>query len=262
MSIHDKCWRMFFDQSGGVDFVLQQLRTSKSGQIELDGSVLANCGKRKFYSGTTKFSATGFVGPITAANVNALKRFLPSHLEAEEIVEVSVRDKRTQGLGIKVILKSLPLEAPKLPHVPKITLEIDLIKLAEELGLNEKLRRRIVKAFARYNEESFSEAIINCYLVSESLTRNLFSLLYPNEIKKRIKHEDKLKRIWTDEEKEKHKLPGIKVIASLLSVILWYRNKMGAHVELEPTKEAAEITIMSLLQTLKEFQRLGIRVQT
>jgi len=261
MSIHDKCWQMFFDQNGGVDFILQQLRTSKSGQIELDGSVLANCGKRKNYSGTTKFSATGLVGHITAANVNALKRFLPPHLEAEEIVEVSVRDKRTRGLGIRVILKSFPL-ARKLPHMPKITLEIDFIKFAEDLGLDEKLRSPIVKAFARYDERSFREAIVNCYLVSESLTRNLFNLLYPNEVKKRIKHEDKLKRIWTDEEKEKHKLPGIKVIASLLSVILWYRNKMGAHIELEPTKEAAEITIMSLLQTLKEFQRLNINIQT
>lgn len=262
MSIHDKCWQMFFDQNGGVDFILQQLRTSKSGQIELDGFVLTNCGKRKNYSGTTKFSANGLVGPITAANVNALKRFLPPHLEAEEVVQVSVKDRRTRGLGIKVILKLLPPRGPKAPLMPRITLEIDFRKLAEELGLDEKLRRQIVKAFARYNEGSFSEAIINCYLVSESLTRNLFNLLYPNEIKKRIKHEDKLKRIWTDEEKEKHKLPGIKVIASLLSVILWYRNKMGAHIELEPTKEAAEITIMSLLQTLREFERLNIKFQT
>jgi len=260
MSIHDKCWQMFFNQNGGVDFVLQKLRTGKNRQVELDGSVLANCGKRKNYSGTTKFSSTGLIGHITAANVNALKRFLPSHLEAEEVVKVSVRDKRTQGLGIKVIFKLFP--PPKPPHIPKITLEIDFIKFAEELGLNEKLRSQIVKAFARYNEGSFSEAIINCYLVSESLTRNLFNLLYPNEIKKRIKHEDKLKRVWTDEEKEKHKLPGIKLIASLLSIILWYRNKMAAHKELEPTKEAAEITMMSLIQTLREFRRLGIKIQT
>ena len=49
MSIHDECWQMFFAQHGGVDFVLQKLRTSKSGQIELDGSVLAKCGKRETY---------------------------------------------------------------------------------------------------------------------------------------------------------------------------------------------------------------------
>lgn len=123
-------------------------------------------------------------------------------------------------------------------------------------------RRRIDKAIDRIDERSFSEAVINCYLVSETLITALFNFLYPDSKDKRIKHEDKLKRIWNDEEKEKHDLPGIKVIASLLSAILWYRNKMAAHTEMTPTKEAARTSITSLIQALSEFERLGIKIGT
>jgi hypothetical protein len=94
------------------------------------------------------------------------------------------------------------------------------------LKLPEPLRNRIEKALTRIDQRSYSEAIINCYLVSETLVKDLFAFLYPDLNAKQIKHEDKLKRIWNDEEKEKHEFPGIKVIASLLAVVLWYRNKM------------------------------------
>ena len=130
----------------------------------------------------------------------------------------------------------------------------------EALEIPKSIRRRIDKAISRIDQASFSEAIINCYLVSETLANTLFNFLYPNLKDKRIKHEDKLKRIWNDEKREKHDLPGIKVIASLLSVILWYRNKMGAHLEMTPTKEAARISVASLIQALSEFERLGIKI--
>jgi len=157
----------------------------------------------------------------------------------------------------------VPVAPGLLPEKEKITFEIDFADFTQKLELRGDIRRDISKAFVRYGEGSYGEAIINCYLVSEILTRSLFNSLYPEDKDKRIKHEDKLKRIWNDEEKEKQKeFGGIKVIASLLSAILWYRNKMGAHREMEPTMEGARITIMSLIQTLIEFQRLGINISS
>lgn len=130
----------------------------------------------------------------------------------------------------------------------------------EELSLPRLLNSRINKAFSRIDQKSFSEAIINCYLVSETLVKILFIFLYPKLKNRQIKHEDKLKKIWNDEEKEKREYPGIRVIASLLAVILWYRNKMGAHTEMTPTKEAARICVASLIQALIEFERLRIKI--
>lgn len=126
------------------------------------------------------------------------------------------------------------------------------------LKLPRPLRNRIEKALTRIDQRSYSEAIINCYLVSETLVKDLSAFLYPELKAKQVKHEDKLKRIWNDEEKEKHELPGIKVIASLLTVVLWYRNKMGAHTEMKPNKGAARICVSSLIQALVELERLGI----
>jgi len=139
--------------------------------------------------------------------------------------------------------------------------KFDSTSTLQTLRVPESIRHRIDKAIARIDERSFSEAILNCYLVSETLVTTLFNFLYPNlKNAQRIKHEDKLKRIWNDEEKEKHNFPGISVIASLLYVILWYRNKMAAHTEMPPTKEAARISVASLIQALIEFERLGIKI--
>lgn len=138
--------------------------------------------------------------------------------------------------------------------------KLDLRSSFDRIAIPQQMRDYVDKAFFRIDEGSFSEAIMNCYRVSEILVKTLFSFLYPDEKNKVIKHEDKLKRIWTDEEKEKHKYPGIKVIASLMSVVLWYRNKMAAHTEMTPTKEAAKTCITALIQALIEFERLGIRI--
>lgn len=130
----------------------------------------------------------------------------------------------------------------------------------ERMVIPQQARNYIDKAFSRIDEGSFSDAIMNCYRVSEVLAKNLFSLLYPGEKNKRVKHEDKLKKIWTDEETEKKRMSGIRVIASLLAVVLWYRNKMGAHTEMAPTKEAARTCAASLIQALIEFERLGMKI--
>lgn len=103
---------------------------------------------------------------------------------------------------------------------------------------------------------------MDCYRVSEYLGKSLFVFLYLDQADQRVKHEDKLKRIWNDEEKEKHVRPGIKAIASLLSVILWYRNKMAAHTEMEPTQDAARICLISTIQALKEIERMSIPITT
>lgn len=138
--------------------------------------------------------------------------------------------------------------------------KLDMKICLQNLRLPLQFRNRIEKAYSRIEQGSYSEAIINCYLLSEILVKNLFNFLYPDLKNRRIKHEDKLKRIWNDESKEKHEYPGINVIASLLSVILWYRNKMGAHTEMTPTREAAISCVTCLIQALIEFDRLGIDI--
>lgn len=135
-------------------------------------------------------------------------------------------------------------------------------KCLEKITIPQQMERYIEKAMRRVDEGSFSDAIMNCYRVSETLADILFNFLYHDAKKKRIKHEDKLKKIWNDEEKEKKEYPGIRVIASLLAVILWYRNKMGAHTEMTPTKQGARICIVSLIQAIVEFDRLGIKINT
>lgn len=178
--------------------------------------------------------------------------------------------------NLSELLSELKFSGEKIKHLveenSELSSRIKLLKTEiekfdprstlEALRVPQRVRNYMNKAIARIDQRSFSEAIMNCYRVSETLVNALFNFLYPNLKNKRIKHEDKLRKIWNDEEKEKRHSPGIKVIASLLSVILWYRNKMAAHTEMEPTKEAARISVTSLIQSLIEFERLGIKIDT
>ena len=111
--------------------------------------------------------------------------------------------------------------------------------ILETVRNNDRTTNYVFKGISRIEEGSYSEAMLNCYRVSEYLVKSMFVFLYPEDKDERMKIEDKLKRIWNDDEKEKHQHPGVKAIASLLSVILWYRNKMAAHTEMEPTEDAA-----------------------
>jgi hypothetical protein len=116
------------------------------------------------------------------------------------------------------------------------------------------LREGIDEAIKLFREKSYDSSIVKTYKISEMLVKDLFKDLYGDEeLGKVRKHEDRLKKMWADEETEKKKYPGLRLIASLFSVILWYRNKMGAHAELEPTKEAARICLDSLLQALERI---------
>jgi hypothetical protein len=116
------------------------------------------------------------------------------------------------------------------------------------------LRKDIDEAIKLFREKSYDSSIVKTYKISEMLVKDLFKDLYGNEeLGKVRKHEDRLKKMWADEETEKKRYPGLLLIASLFSVILWYRNKMGAHVELEPTKEAARICLDSLLRALERI---------
>jgi hypothetical protein len=137
-----------------------------------------------------------------------------------------------------------------------------LSAILEGMNLPPPSIRYIRKAILRINEGSYSETIMNCYRVSETLTEILFDFLYSPAKKMPTKHADKLKRIWNDEEKEKREHSGIRVIASLFAVILWYRNKMGAHMVMKPTRRAAVICLMSLIQALTEFKRLKIETNS
>lgn len=145
-------------------------------------------------------------------------------------------------------------------HLAKKAIQFDPSNLLKSVKPHDGIDSYVVKAASRIEEGSYSEAIINCYRVSEYLVKSLFVFLYPSQVPERMKHEDKLKKIWNDDEKEKHCYSGIKAIASLLSVILWYRNKMAAHTEMEPTEDAARTCIFSILQALKEFDRLSIPI--
>ena len=235
--------------------------------------------------------ASGYTIPNKRVGANILASRL--HIKINEILN-SEELSETRGYLAEPVVRSIPIQVKSDPTKKRKTLRIEesvstgekISELTEEnsklsrkierlmtevenldprsaletLSLPQLLRNRVNKAFSRIEQRSYSEAIINCYLVSETLVKALFNSLYPDSKKKRIKHEDKLKRIWNDEKKEKKDYPGIKVIASLISVILWYRNKMGAHTEMTPTKEAARICVTSLIQALIEFERLGIKI--
>ena len=127
-----------------------------------------------------------------------------------------------------------------------------------KISLPQSLRDDIGNAIELFKRENYDSAIVKSYKVSEIILRNIFTSIYASPDAEKVrKHEDKLKRIWNDEQLEKTKYPGIQLVASLFSVILWYRNKMGAHAELPPSMEAARISLIALLQSIAELRRLG-----
>jgi hypothetical protein len=128
-------------------------------------------------------------------------------------------------------------------------------------SLSLSLQNDIDAAIEMFGKGDYNSAIVKAYLPSEVLGGNLFRLLYGNAEDAKVgkRHQDKLKKMWNDEQLEKHEHPGIQVIASLFSVILWYRNKMGAHKELSPSMEAARTCIVALLQAIQELKRLGFK---
>lgn len=213
------------------------------------GYASANYGKKKVKEITKNLVDRGFLK--MNGFISIPERILSDYV-AESLDIILLEFKRASEENMQLVEKNSSLSSKMEQFDPSISLE--------KLKLPHEVKNYIVKAIARIDEKSYSEAIINCYRVSENLAKILFNFLYPNAKSGRVKHEDRLKKIWNDEEKEKHHNSGIKVIASLLSVILWYRNKMAAHTEMKPTEEAARITVFSLIQSLVEFDRLGIKI--
>jgi hypothetical protein len=122
----------------------------------------------------------------------------------------------------------------------------------------QSLREDVGNAIELFKRGEYDSAIVKSYKVSETLLRNFFASIYGSQDADKVrKHEAKLKRMWNDEQLEKGKYPGIQLVASLFAVILWFRNKIGAHVELPPSMEAARISIVALLQSIAELRRLG-----
>lgn len=127
-----------------------------------------------------------------------------------------------------------------------------------KVSLPQSLQEDVGMAIRLFEQGNWDSAIVKSYKVSEIVLRDIFARIYRGQGDEKVrKHEDKLKRLWNDEQLEKTKFPGIQLVASLFSVILWYRNKMGAHAELPPSVEAAKISIVALLQSLAELRRLG-----
>jgi len=148
-----------------------------------------------------------------------------------------------------------------LGELQEIKEKFDFRNLYNEVrsSLPLQVQKNIEKAIERFEAGDYDTVIVKSYLVSEILIRDFFTYIYGDDEGKRVrKHEDKLKKLWNAEQLEKGKYPGIMLIASLFSTILWYRNKMGAHAELPPTLEAARISIIALLQSIKELKRLGV----
>jgi len=138
--------------------------------------------------------------------------------------------------------------------------KIDFTNIYDELKLilSKSLAKDVDKAIELFKRDEYDSAIVKSYVITEILLHNLYKIIYGiDDAKKVRKHEHRLKKIWNDDQLEKYKYPGIQLVASLFSIILWYRNKMGAHRELPPTIEAARISINALLQSLKEIRRLG-----
>jgi hypothetical protein len=218
----------------------------------------SNYGKKRAKEITTYLVKRGFLKADGSVSIpdRVLSDFVTENLN-ELLSELKSTEKK-----IKQLVEENSELSSKIEMLKTEIKKWNPTSALQSLRIPQPIRTRIDKAIARIDQRSFSEAIINCYLVSEILVNNLFNFLYPNLKNKRRKHEHKLQKIWNDEEKEKHHFPGIKVIASLLAVILWYRNKMAAHTEMKPTKEAARISVTSLIQVLTEFKRLGIRIGT
>jgi len=146
----------------------------------------------------------------------------------------------------------LPAKKKKILEPTTIGFIQSFYEKLKPLSLPEDVKKWIDLSLKRLKEDSYSEAILSSYLASEALTSDLFGTIYGEEqLSKVRKHEDRLKRLWNDEQLEKKKLPGINVIASLLAVILWYRNKMAGHARiLKPTIEAATVCLLAILQVL------------
>jgi hypothetical protein len=126
------------------------------------------------------------------------------------------------------------------------------------LCLQKSLRNDIRNAIELFDGGNYDSAIVKSYKVSEMVLREIFPRIYYEQDAEKVrKHEDRLRRLWNDDQLEKNRYPGIRLVASLFFVILWYRNKMGAHTELPPSAEAAKISLVALLQSLGELKRMG-----
>lgn len=213
------------------------------------GYARANYGKKRAEEITKNLVDRGFLE--IKGSISMPERILSDYI-TENLDGIMAELKQASDNTKQLVKRNQSLSSKVEQFDPSISLG--------KLEIPAEARDYITKAMTRIDEKSYSEAIMNCYRVSENLAKVLFEFLYPNAKNERMKHEDKLKKIWNDEEKEKRNTPGIRVIASLLSVILWYRNKMGAHTEMRPTQEAARVTALSLVQSLIEFERLGIKI--
>jgi len=157
--------------------------------------------------------------------------------------------------------KTLRGELERLEELRQAKEKLDFTEHYQRLKseISEELKLEVDKAIERFYADDYVSTILNAYRVSEKITRGLFKHLYgENEAEKVRKHEDRLKRLWNDDHLEKREYPGISVIASLFSIILWYRNKMAAHTEMPPTMEAARISLTALIQSIEELKRLKL----
>ena len=194
------------------------------------------------------------------------KGLLDEHCNPTELAFQMLPAENAREMLEELRAESLKLEAARLELEAKVSSlktkmdQMDPRSSLDRIVIPQQARNYIDKALSRVDEGSYSEAIMNCYRISEILVKTLFNFLYPNEKNKQMKHKDKIKRIWNAEDIEKQKYPGIMVISSLMAVVLWYRNKMGAHTEMTPTKEAARVCVSSSIQALLECNRLGVRI--
>ena len=115
------------------------------------------------------------------------------------------------------------------------------------------------RAVKHFKEKKFVEAANDCYAIGERLVKSLFGFLYPLKASEIATEKGKLEKIWKDENKEKL-YPGVRALASLLYVVLWYRDKTGSRMEVESAEDATRICMFSVLQALKEFDRLKITI--
>lgn len=166
--------------------------------------------------------------------------------------------RRDFNMGIGLIMQYIG----KLEQKKGKTIETEPISdRLNRIGLPQDIKTNVFKALKRLDEEpkDMRDSIMSCGLAAEALTEDFFKCLYGSEESKRVtKWDNRIKRIWNDENLEKKK-EGVRVIASLLSATMWYRHKMGAHARvLTPSEEAARLSLMSILQAAEEMCRLNV----
>jgi len=114
-SQYTNCWGKIFDMHGGIEHLLNRVRSEKLVSIHVDE--LRKCSEkgRQNWNGKVVISNKGIVGSVSGAHVNALKHILPEHILPEEEIECQVRVEDGKLLYYMRVYTEITRRPPGLP---------------------------------------------------------------------------------------------------------------------------------------------------